>query len=1653
MGKASKQEQTTDQRASRKQVDPWEILKLNRVEAGQILEMPEVRQTLEEEAAEEQKLGWLERRRRDKSEDFRMEFEGTQILGKDGYQVRGGMINVFEGGALNLAPAFLTGSLQKKGAGIFQRVTGANAVFLTIPKNAQSASNIRMNEVFLSKDENGNTFLDAHSTTAFQIGGADGAIYRGQDLHVMKGRAILAGNVTKQYQDGTEKHFDVVQIDNSGIYAPQEEAARRAEQRAREAEELQNQVNEAGNGQSQTGGNEVTGAETGGTEASAQAVLSEEASGGTAVEEAAPLALQLFGRQGSSEDEEEQEDDEEEDSGTLEGAIEDAKEFWEKLGLAWDDFVKFCKTGELPPEEVPGTEKQDEDSEDISLEIPLFPGINFVLELEPSYEYQFALNLVKGQSEEGLELSLQAALFGKIALRVTAAIEAGLGYLFSIKGGLFAEGALEGNVETGQTFQAAPTEAEGSPVAYGDIGIKMGKKEGEQGGKQKIMLEAPDRILMDAMAGVDLKMALGGSITAGSKLFDWEKDWEYNFEEWTLASLGAGIHASTSFREPLKGWKIDSTTETMKGIAACIKERKDENFGFRMKQHQTFAAYLNNSTDRQTEEIDSLIQQYEDCKAVLAAEQSGNMAAKPEEAQGLKDLWGKLEQIDMLITRRISSSASILKLIEDEKSVFLGDKKIQKVRDKLTESVKKHTERLNKLEQWSAGFEMDEEGQKQRDEEAMSFYQKEMSAKGIENEQKAAAELSAKKQVAGKDALIAYETQRRNESARMHTKRLNSLKQKAAEMGMLNEQGDFDETKMQVKNPDFCMYYIDKLGGSNMKKQLSLYSTDKKKFIEYEQSRLADVTQKHRTRLEQLKKKAAEGVTGAEFVNYYHKEMHGKQFFKPETLLRYHNSAEEILDYEREKTGEEAVEETMQPENTAAKEKTGTTGRHIRRLDKLLGYQKRYQEAAEGEREKIVQEAKNWYFNEEGASKIMKDGDAWHYASKEDILEYENTRSQIKQQEGAGAMDRIKKKLELGDSSENAWKEELAKEKEYIQKAKEEVGHGIAAEIRIRGRKMTAVEADELKQRNVAAAAKEDMNLSNYKNFLQMWIQREDVDDHIVETLSLEEIRLYELKRKKELSEKLFSSASEVQKHENRIKALEEAIQEKNEITGNDEVSEAKRQQIILDAKNSYFGVKDAKGKRQHDRLIEEIKSGDFISTGIAESVLDEPEAVMTKHQERLEKLNAHKDQYTDAQFYSYYMALVEQDKKLGGLLKSGFESYWKDKNSDRTKDSFSLDEMIRYEQSRARELSKQGWLVRTKKKLQGKLTSPDEDELETIVKLEGGHYDRYMALKQLRLDGASDAEIVSQYQQMGGGKGFVKSLEDGGFQTVTAQEILTYEESRKEELGKKHNNRLAFLESIEGDTMPPEKAREYREMAQKDGDSGWERVKAFMSSFRNVGIGFDKTLDPVEVLTPMVIIRYEQEREKETGKKHQERLDQLMGAADDEAAWKLYMEDNGPKKRFLRQNRSLVKQKAKENAEQQNWGYEEIVDYETKRQNYYQEMLDEVNQPLKTLEASQTRLQNSIDGAKEMQEELADLLKDQKEGNPLKSRSVFQEKLNGPVAKLKDTSKEAQQSEENAEQSTQDMENLQKTTEELDKLADEAEAVEEMERLLMQEA
>lgn len=1315
-----------------------------------------------------------------------------------------------------------------------------------------------------------------------------------------------------------------------------------------------------------------------------------------------------WGKQWSSDDEEDEEDEDgdseeqesenKEDKSPFEMAKEAAAAYYkdaesnsaealEKLGFAKDALIVFFRTGKLPENKYGQDSDQEEESSALKLdaEWPIFPGISFVASLEPSWSFGFHFDFELAQSDEaaGIEVEMEGDKVKKITC---PDIERVLSLTAEVMGKLGVTLRLALRAGAGYLFYV-----EGGLFATGEAkGILEGGSE-ESFGRGKldlpIILEGANKKIrtgnasMKLDAGIGIFGSVGGDVKAASEIFDWEKElYSYTFKEWNPANFMGAIYLKQNKNKGgllnPRSWEKEKSEFRIDLFKKHIEGQK--KYGLVM----TDATLINTRASEGKALQDKLVEIHNTFAAIEAKMSAGPAGGQfaAEGSEAYDSLMQELEGVGRHLNNMLIVGNNKLEEMKAAMLEYQQDKHYKGNLEKASAGKQKHEERLQKMQEWGKQF---GEGQEEaRSNSAYIYYENAFDAKGALRQKKDAQLTDAQSSVATKEALIAYEKERIEQLGKKHNDRIALLTELLAGMS---------EQQKNSPNPEFVKKYRN-MGGTAFLKTAQQYA-GKDKLIAYEKERLKVHSKKHRQRAAQLEEKlGASGFQISEadrkkpnraFAEYYYHEMKGKRFFAEDQIIHNHQSGAEIVQYERERLRERA-------------------GKNVEHIERLEQFKARYDraDATQEEKQAVMEEARS-YYKSVGLNRLGRVGqgdmDIAGAASKQDILDYEMRRLTAYQAGGG------KKQKSFA-----AEKEALDRLKGVTQ-ADAGSGDSLLADL---------------------GAAKLQQVWKAYKE----WMKGQE-DNTVRELIPLSMILEYEKKQKTEVHDRLtkkkrteaqIAADADYRKHQQRYRMLENKVLELQE-EQNQETVEKETNAV----REAYF--KDAK------ELLKEVKNGDRKDARLLKAVLERRTAGYGgEHADRLTKLrefmeldsddsDAGKSSKSDAQVWEYYQSI--------GAGKAFAEDFAKRRNG-KFSGKFSIEDMLRYEQHAAREHSQTNIVKATvSRKVEAKIADYTTKEggaaLEEKKKKEkeGGHYDRYMALKAKLDSGVPDKDIVEYYLSIGGGGGYVKSPMKGRhfLDVVTPEEILGYEQTRNGRKGEHHAKRLEMLAGLDDGLSDEEVYKKYHASALEDsgGKKFAERVGLRQHS------GFDATIKPEDVVTPQMIFDYEKKRVTELTDKHTTRVERLDSEdVTAENVLSVYR-DAGGGRGFFGANREQLRAKTAEIGDSHN--FQNILDYEQVRIEYYQKIMDEINEPLRRIEEAQAQLRRQIEEAQLEQRQIEKYLGASGKQAVFSSRTAFetfteettgaeiQDNVDKGQEKVDTLVKRAQQAKQEAEQIRKD--------------------------------
>lgn len=911
------------------------------------------------------------------SENIAFSFHGTQIKGKDKHQVRGGPVLLFKGAVLDLTPASMEGSI----SGDRQEVRpwskgGTPAKLVVSPAKSGFMKEHKVDDFVMRAPKNGE--VDEFNAVIREPVSYD--LEDGKRLEA-KGAVLDQRQVVLEdpsVNGGAE--IENAMINEAGLtYTEKAQAPARPEETGSDGETPSADTHqEAGDTPSADTHQETGNTPSADTQQEAEDTPSADGSeggdgprggtwvgiGGNGIEEihyeggdnafhasltkgtvsgktentegSVDLVKKTFkftvGKGWSSEDEEEQE--EESGKGDENKTVTEALSEYYKKGSETAEFIKdallmFFETGELPENKLEG-EKEKEGGEGTNLklegEVMLWPGISFVASLEPRWSFgmQFGVELSESPDLKDIEVEMEngrvtkvigpdikrdfrmtATASGEIGVTLRLALRAGVGYIFYMEGGLFADGSVTGKVGDkvfGQGILVLPVTLENASGA-----IKTGDAS------------------LSLKAGIDVLGKVGGDIKAASEIFDWENTlYSCTFAEWNPASFEGAVNlkhdkSRGGFFNPFS-WEKESSEFTIEAFGEHIANQK--RYGLTM----TDPTKVNMAIDSSKNLKDKLVEIHTRLTAIeeRAAAGSGGGQFAAQDSEAYKNLTKELELVSAQLKDLLGVGYMALARIERATKIYKEDAAYQSNSAKVAAGIGKHEDRMKKMEEWGRQFEGGRE--KERGAGAYAAYkQQNPEGKGAQRETDRLRENTARRSLASKDALLAYEKKRIAETGNKHGERIRILKE------------DFDKMGAEEKtapNQQFLKKYM-AMGAEGFLGTVSKHAGIDR-LIRYEKRRLAHYSKKHKSRVEELAvmlraiPEDQRNKPNRAFVEYYYKDLNGKEFFDKEKLIYNHPDGRDIVDYEEKRLRELA---------------------DMKNVDKLTEFKRDYDAAADNKKE------------------------------------------------------------------------------------------------------------------------------------------------------------------------------------------------------------------------------------------------------------------------------------------------------------------------------------------------------------------------------------------------------------------------------------------------------------------------------------------------------------------------------------------------------------------------------------------------------------------------------------------------------------------------------------------------------------------------------
>lgn len=1443
---------------------------------------------------------------------------GTRFTGRDGYQVRGGAVPVFDGVVVDFLPATLKGDFTDKAN---MEAKGNNAQLVVYPRNMDMMFSVKLDDSVTIGIEDNTPFIIAESKenisiTQNQENGkqvsihADGVMLKKTaDTDFQDTRLELIEPVVDNPEETRE--VEDVSITSAGVVIGYQEKPEE------KSEEVQEQVQE--------------------TEEEDKFSLTN--------------TFDILSKGGDEEEEEDKEKEEEE------SALEKIKAFWgddakwTKIDFVKKALIEYFTTGKVPsPENSPFGNLSDIDKEgetNISLKFPILPGLNFTVGFEPGYEIKLSSTYflkdaensaitIKGLAEEieklfdekkadkkntgntenkadnrelaqiidkaeGLKLKLGGGLMvdGSLALKFTAGLQADASYLFQADANLYAEGKLQGRQDTGLAKAELST----------TIGIENGK------------LAVGDKVDLNLDAGLSFNAGVGTEGKIVSRLFSWEKElWSKEFASVSIFEVNMNSQLSAPTGEGISGLKLVKSGIGFKTMSGKMKQNNWDNLKLRMNDPSPIVNMLTKGADAQIKDMDSLIQEYEELKKNTLYMDKSRSLSKQEGEDSFHNMKDHFIVFTQSLESKLRQTDVILRNIQGAVDNILQGKAYQSNMKKTEENIEKHKERLRQMEEWSNSLKNGENGENDvtglRDSQAFAKYQEITGSNGAGMVSASKKNISerAKMNVATREKLLKYEERRQQEVLKDKDKLLDELN---AEL----EASGIDKT---TANPQFLKFYLNKEKHSGLLNQISLYYRNKQSVIDYEIARYRAVTNKHLDRKKILEAKIkAEGINSTapnkEFVQFYEKELGAKQMLT-DLINSKKTTVDSLISYEVAKV----------TEKTKSKN-------YYERIQELEEYKKKWNSTPSIKtRNEIEAEAREHFFTYEDSDVVKKQ--SYKMASAKDLKDYEENwmaATKSKQEKSQHAADNYHtlQKMIVEDTRSGRIEQDDGNRGKLL--------HSMSKAGRANLDQM--IKDGKIDMKPVKKASNTALT------------------DTIKDNVSLETLVEFQRKRLEE--------GKEAPNAEAKITYLKTCINNIRKLE-----KESARQELIERVREQYFSGElwqslysesDKSIRDEHKELVKKISKQEINDAFVLHDLwMKEYDQYYGIHEERAKKISQlQQDRLNDMQIWDAYKAMGAGKR---------FKTEWLNAHRNKELDDITIEQMILYEKRQLRKETRQNWLKQQMMKLKA------GDNADFLIK--GGHYQRVLSLMEWRDEEFKEGETEEQHtkevlrryqEELYAGGGYEDYLEEHRYELVRPIDIVTYEGDRALQKGEKHMKRIKDLQLSEGKELSKFDMEYYRETAMADGDGIKDKINNVVSQvYSGYSTGYDKSLDAEKVLTPQMILDYENDQKEELSRKHGDRISLLLneGVRDDEI-WEKYREYGGGK-RFARVNKAEISQESEEVA-QNFYNYDNITDYEKGRLEHYNTIKNSINEPVKNMQIKATELQKKMEELQVIQDEL----------------------------------------------------------------------------------
>ncbi len=1192
--------------------------------------------------------------------------------------------------------------------------------------------------------------------------------------------------------------------------------------------------------------------------------------------------------------------------------------------------------------DLSGVDKEGET--DISVKFPILPGLNFKVGFEPGYEIKLSGTYfleeaensaitIKGLAEkinnlfdekkadkestgntenkadnrelariidmaEGLKFKLGGGLKvdGSLALKFKAGLQADASYLFQAEANLYAEGKLQGREDTGLAKAQLST----------TIGIENGK------------LAVGDQVYLNLESGLSFNAGVGTEGKIVSRLFSWEKElWNKEFASVSIFEVNMDSQFAAPIDEGINGFKMVKSGIGFKTMSGKMREKKWDNLKLQMKEPSPVVNMLIKSASTQMEDMDSLIQEYEELKKNTLYMDDSRSLSKQEGEDSFHNMKEHFINFTQKLEDELQKAGVTLKSIQGVVDNILQGKAYQSNMKKTEENIEKHKERLRQMEEWSNSLkngENDVTGL--RDSQAFAKYQEITGSNGAGMVSASKKDISeqAKMNVATREKLLKYEERRQQEV----------LKDKDKLLDELNAELEASGIDKMTANPQFLKFYLNKEKHSGLLNHISMYYRNKQSILDYEKSRYRAVTNKHLDRKKILEAKIkAEGIDSTvpnkEFVKFYEKEFDAKQMLT-DLINTKKTTVDNLISYEVAK-----VTETTKSKN------------YFEKIQELEKAKEEWNSAPEEKKkDEIAAEARKKFFDYEGRNVVRKQ--SYKMATAENLKDYEKNwqaASKSKQEKSQHAADNY-----------HALQNMIA---EDARSGQIEQGDGD------RGKLLHS------------------MSKAGRANLVQMIkdgiidttpIQKAsntNLTETIKDNVSLETLVEYQRKRLEE--------GKEAPNAEAKIIYLKNCINNIRKLE-----KESARQELIERVREQYFsgelwrelyGESNKSIRDEHKELVKKISNQEindvFVLHDFWMKEYDQYKGVHDKRAEKISQLQ--NERLNDMQIWDAYKAMGAGKR---------FKKEWVRAHSNKSLNDITIDQMILYEKRQLRKETRQGWLKQQMLKLKA------GDNADFLIK--GGHYQRVLSLMEWRdeefKEGETEEEhtreILRRYQEeLYAGGGYEDYLEEHRYELVCPIDILLYEGDRALQKGEKHIKRIEYLNTIEGEELSWDDMDDYRRKAMADGDGIKDKINNVVSQvYSGYSTGYDKSLKAEEVLTPQMILDYENDQREELSQKHGDRICLLQneGVRDDEI-WEKYQQYGGGK-RFAKVNKAEISKESEE-VTHNFYNYDNITAYEKGRVEHYNTIKNSINEPVKNMQIKATELQKKMEELQVIQDEL----------------------------------------------------------------------------------